>query len=129
MGFSNLQKVLGQLRRYGQDFHDGAAAGQVDAAERILERAKVYCPKDTEALVRSGRVVIELRELRRASAQIRFGDGATEAYAVVQHERLDYKHDPPEQAKYLQRAVDELSPQMSVLIGRGAVTAAKRRLR
>ena len=95
----------------------------------ILERAKVYCPKDTEALVRSGRVVIELRELRRASAQIRFGDGASEAYAVIQHERLDYRHDPPEQAKYLQRAVDELSPQMTVLIGRGAVTAAKRRLR
>ena len=77
MAFSNLQKVLGQLRRYGQGFYDGAAAGQVDAAEEVLARAKYYCPKDTEALVRSGRVAIELQELRSALAQIRFGDGAS----------------------------------------------------
>ena len=129
MAFSNLQKVLGQLRRYGQGFYDGAAAAQVDAAEEVLVRAKYYCPKDTHALVNSGRVVSEVREQRLAVAQIRFGDGAPEAYAVIQHERLDYKHDPPEQAKYLQRAVDDLSRRMTVVIGHGAVTAAKRRAR
>lgn len=129
MAFSNLQRVLGQLRRWGRAHYDGAAAASVDEAERVLERAKYYCPKDTEALVRSGRVVSELRELRLAEAQIRFGDGESEAYAVVQHERLDYRHDPPEQAKYLQRAVDELAPGMPLRIGQGAVSAARRRLR
>ena len=78
--------------------------------------------------MRSGRVAIELRELRRSVAQIRFGDGPPNAYAVLQHERLDYKHRPPEKAKYLQSAVDELSREMTVMIGQGAVTAAKRRL-
>jgi hypothetical protein len=128
VAFTNLPRVLGQLRRWGQAHYDGAAAASVDAAEEVLARAKYYCPIDRGDLRSTGRVEIELRELRRASAQIRFGD-AHVPYAVIQHERLDYRHEPPTSAKYLQRAVDELAPRMTLRIGQGAVTAARRRLR
>jgi hypothetical protein len=125
MAFSNLQRVLDQLRRFGQDWYDGAAAAQVDAAEEVLERAKLYTPVDTGYLKQTGRVEIELRELPLASAQIIFDA----PYAAVVHERLDLNHAPPTQAKFLERAVRELSNEMTLKIGQGAVRAARRRLR
>lgn len=125
MAITNLQKVIGQLRRYGQGFFDGAAAAQVDAAEEVLARAKYYTPVETGYLKGTGRVEIELRELRRAAARIVFDA----PYSTFVHERLDLHHAPPTQAKFLQRAVDELERRMTVVIGEGAVTAAKRRAR
>lgn len=126
MAILNIERVLDQLRRWGQGFFDGAAAAQVEEAKRVMLLARdVYCPIDTGALRGTALVTAELRELPLASADIRFGDGID--YAVFVHERLDLFHQPPTQAKFLQRAVDELSPQMTVRIGEGAVAAAKSR--
>lgn len=86
------------------------AAGEVAvdaAAQVVFDESQRLVPVDTGALQASGRVTRDGLE-----AVISYGaeDGAgrrgqdTAAYAVVQHERLDFEH-PHGQAKYLETAL------------------------
>lgn len=67
------------------------------SAEHVLSESSRFVPIEEGTLSRSG----------AASAEMQ-GDVAVGAvsygtpYAVVQHERLDFKHDPGRQAKYLE---------------------------
>ena len=128
MAFVNQQRVLAQYRRFGQGWFDGAVEGLRRGAAEMHHRAKfVYTPIDTGDLRNSSKVEMIERAPPRAVMEITFGDADT-PYAALVHERLDLRHASPTQAKYLQRAVDELLPQMTELVGRGATISAKRRL-
>lgn len=126
MTISNLSKALSQLERWGEGFQTGALRAQVEVAEAVLERALIYVPVDTGALRASGRVNADLSNLEIAVAEVRFGSDVA-PYAAIVHERLDLRHKPPTQAKYLERAAYELEPEMTLRIGEGAVAGAKNR--
>ena len=73
-------------------------------AERIMTDSKRnYVPVDTGVLRASG--VVQRPEVTRQRVRITMGyGGAARAYAVVQHERLDFRHTVGE-AKYLEKPV------------------------
>lgn len=87
----NLAQIPAQSRA-------GMGTGLRAAAEHILQVSNGYVPNEEGTLERSGRATVD--------------DGAGRAavsydtpYAVVQHERLDYRHSGGRVAKYLERAL------------------------
>ncbi len=71
-----------------------------DAAKEVLKQAKKNTPKDSGALRKSGRVLVDDVNVRVVFRS---------PHAWIQHERLDYEHDDGG-PKYLERAVDEVDP-------------------
>jgi hypothetical protein len=93
------------------DQFDGVTAEVcVEALKPTLEKSKEYCPKDTGELV--GSAYLEhtpYRQHRGTGMRVEMGyakDGHPD-YAPYVHERLDVRHAPPTQAKFLERAVLE----------------------
>jgi hypothetical protein len=73
----------------------GIERGVAEAAHHLLEQANRHVPEDPDRrLERSGKVSTD-------------GDTAAVSYdtdyAVIQHERLDYHHEPGREAKWLER--------------------------
>lgn len=77
----------------------GAARGLLLAAEHVLALSKDVVPLDEAALSRSGTATVDESTL---TAAVSFDT----PYAVVQHERLDYRHAPGRQAKYLEQPLN-----------------------
>ena len=91
----------------------GAEEGERNArtmAELILELARdVYCPIDTGELRESG-IVVEQGAGETYAAQVEFGT----RYALYVHEDLTVYHEPPTQAKFLDRASEEVIGQLGM---------------
>ena len=66
--------------------------------ERVLEAAKAIAPLDTGRLIESGMVTRD-----EESVAISFDA----AYAVVQHEREDFRHAPGRRAGFLREALED----------------------
>jgi hypothetical protein len=80
-----------------------AAQGAIsESARDILERAKAIVPLDETPLQNSGAVAVIGDE-----TFVSFGTGESAAYAVIQHENLQYAHAPGRQAKYLEQPFRE----------------------
>lgn len=78
-----------------------------DTAKDVLRIAKQKAPKESGGLRRSGRVLVD-----DVTVRVVFRS----PHAWLQHERLDYKHDDGE-AKYLERAVDEVGVEADIISG------------
>ena len=146
-----LERAQRQFESYGAAVQDGAADGLLDAAYEIFDLSQVYVPRDTEALADSGRVEEVSTQAvmgRKRAAGGRYapksdtvgfqvvyggpGSGTNpktgkpvEAYAVIVHEDLEATHAPPTQAKFLERAVNEVSSSMTTQVGEGVVRAGQ----
>lgn len=85
----------------------GAAEAESDIrtmAQMILELSRdVYCPKDTGEL-RASAHIVEQGSGTDYAAQVQYDT----RYALYVHEDLTKHHEPPTQAKYLDRATDEV---------------------
>lgn len=90
----------------------------------ILKKALYYCPVDTEALRKSGRVEVTGKGFG-AKVSIVFG-GDTAPYSLYVHENLEANHAAPTCAKFLERAVRETRGTCTSIIKRtlaGSFTA------
>jgi hypothetical protein len=87
-------------------FEDVSEEIMINALEPTLDRAKYYCPKDTLELVNSA-YLEEARFRGKPRVEIGFAKGGDPVYAIYVHEILDYKHDEPTRAKFLEYAVYE----------------------
>jgi len=93
-----------------------AAKALYTEAELVMTEAKKRTPVDTGALRSSG--LVEPPLLTGASVEVSFGFGGPAApYAVVQHERLDYRHTVG-QAKFLEQPFNEALPRIRAAMGR-----------
>lgn len=90
-----------------KQFEDASEDIMLDALEPTFEKARdVYCPHWKGPLRASG--YLEVASFRgKPRIEIGFGKGGKPDYAVYVHERTDQYHEPPTQAKFLQRAVLE----------------------
>lgn len=68
----------------------------------ILRMAKKIVPFDTGNLSSTGTVTPPKARGGRVFVEVKFG-GRRAPYAIIQHENLEYHHDPPRQAKYLEQ--------------------------
>lgn len=69
----------------------------------IRDLSREYCPVDTGRLRRSARI-ITTGQGRTREFQVRY----TAPYSLWVHENLENYHEPPTQAKFLERASDEV---------------------
>lgn len=88
---------------------EGAIQGLHDATEFLLGEAQKVVPHQEGILESTGAASVDDSELRGA---VSF-DGP---YSVVQHEALDYRHDPGRTAKYLENPFNSEQPIMTGLI-------------
>ncbi|MFE9906412.1 hypothetical protein [Streptomyces achromogenes] len=88
---------------------EGAVRGLFLAAEHVLGKADQVVPLDEAALQRSGAASVDAPSL---TAMVSYDT----PYAVVQHERLDYRHAPGRQAKYLEGPLNAARAEVQALI-------------
>jgi hypothetical protein len=81
--------------RISAELHAAAARGLGIAAEHLLGASRQLVPLEEATLERSGVASVDEANLTAAVSY-------DTPYAVVQHERMDYRHDPGRQAKYLE---------------------------
>ena len=105
-GVADLRRVL---RRLGDRAPKALGRALYEEGEEIMTRSKEeFVPIDLSTLKNSGFVAEPRSDGGGVVVELGYG-GAAAAYAVVQHERLDFYH-PDGQAKYLERpALDAVS--------------------
>jgi hypothetical protein len=84
-------------------FTEHAEDGVDDATEMLLAAARVVVPFDEGPLSASGKASRE-----GLTGLVSFN----KPYAVIQHERLDFRHAPGRTAKYLENPLNALGDQM-----------------
>lgn len=93
----------------GEEMHHWLAEGLGHAVEFLLGESSPIVPLDEGTLDRSGVASTDDERLEGAVSY-------DTPYAVIQHENLDYQHDPGRTAKYLERPFMEKQPEMLELI-------------
>ena len=109
VGTENLQRLLMQGQRNAVPL---LASALYEEAEKIMRVSKDLVPVDEGTLMGSGHV--QAPNVGATDVEVEFGyGGAAKAYALIQHERMDYNHRTG-QAKFLEQ------PTLEAAIGMGA---------
>ena len=119
-----LDEVLEEYRRWAKHMNEESVEVLREALEPTLVKARdIYCPVKDGDLRDSA--YLEARQFRGNSVvEIGFGKGGRPHYAAMQHERLDFYHEPPTRAKFLQVALEEDGPDIEAAIIKGLKTAS-----
>jgi len=94
----------------------GAVIGLTQWTEHVAQAAVDVCPIEESTLVGSITPSVDAGSLRGAVCA---GDSGSAAYALIQHEALDYHHNAGKTAKYIENPANE-----SKAVGLGLVAAA-----
>ncbi len=116
------QALRANLQRAGASAAVELNAAMYQEAEAIMAVSKRIVPVKFGTLRGSGRVV----PMNKGRGKLGYALGgwalvygdAAEDYAIVQHERLDYRHTPPGQAKYLEQPFREAQTGMEGRLAR-----------
>ncbi|MEU1141778.1 hypothetical protein ABZ392_33720 [Streptomyces sp. NPDC005885] len=92
-----------------QELRAAAARGLLLAAEHVLTESQQVVPLDESPLMQSGTASVDGSSL---TAMVSYDT----PYAVVQHERLDYRHAPGRTAKYLEGPLNANRSEVLALI-------------
>ncbi|MBQ0827713.1 hypothetical protein [Streptomyces tagetis] len=92
-----------------QALRAAAARGLLLGAEHVLGVSDDRVPLDEAALQRSGTASVDEADLTAMASY-------DTPYAVPQHERLDYRHAPGREAKFLENSVNSERQQVRALI-------------
>ena len=114
-----IEKFTAELAKLGERAPTAAAAAIFEEAESIMAHSRPLVPVDTGTLRGSGIVDMPIVTGQGASVEFGYG-GAASQYALVQHERMDYRHTSG-QAKYLEQ------PTLEAAHGMGPRLAARLR--
>lgn len=87
----------------------GAARGLYLSAEHILQLSNEVVPLDESPLQQSGVASVDEASL---TGMVSYDT----PYAVVQHERLDYRHAPGRTAKYLENSLNAARTEVAEII-------------
>ncbi len=107
---SKVNEAMNQLRldlEYIFDqFEEVTPEIMLDVLKPTFEKSKVYCPKKTNELVESA--YLEVVQFRgKSKVEMGYAKGGKPNYAAYVHEIVQYKHEAPTQAKFLERAINE----------------------
>lgn len=95
--------------------HAGAK-GLFQVAEHVLEESNRIVPHRTGQLMRSGESFVDSDQGISAVSYGSTGGGGAAAYAVAQHEGVDFNHPNGREAKFLEKAVQRVAPEMTTII-------------
>ena len=110
------KQVEAQLRKRLKAAQKAAQTALYQAGSIIMTEAKHRAPLDIGTLRNSGYVTLPVTRGNDTFVEIGFG-GAAKAYAVVQHEKLSYRHEVGE-AKYLENAINAKEDEVRKRIAR-----------
>jgi len=120
MELNGVAAALRRFREIEDKYERGVSQALFLEANRIMGESKAIVPVDTGTLKKSGTVFPP--DTKGTTVEVTMGyGGAASAYAVIQHERLDFHHPGQGQAKYLEQ------PVMDAAKGLGGRIAAKLR--
>ncbi len=102
-GSSELQAALSRLTETAPIHGAGV---MVEEAESIMANSKDIVPVDWGILKGSGTVLPPEIVDSRAEVVMGYG-GAAAHYTIIQHENLEFKHSPGQQAKFLEQPARE----------------------
>ncbi|MGW3442172.1 hypothetical protein [Streptomyces sp. NPDC001076] len=92
-----------------REMRQGAARGLYLGAEYVLQQSQQVVPLDESPLMQSGTASVDEPSL---TSMVSYDT----PYAVVQHERLDYRHAPGRTAKYLEGPLNQSRDQVLRII-------------
>ena len=101
MKILGLKKVLDNLKDAGPRGTKAMGVGLYLEGNNIMADSKREAPHDIGTLETSGYVTLPHISGKTVTVEIGYG-GSAEAYAEIQHERTDLKHQGGKKAKYLQ---------------------------
>lgn len=111
-----VAEVKGAMRRYGRAANGALLGGLFMEGEKIMAVSKTEVPVDEGILRSTGHVKPPEEVAGVAVVELGYG-GPAAPYAVVQHERLDYKHRVGK-ARYLADPAEAHAPQIPRNIAR-----------
>ena len=112
-GRKDMDNVLNNLRKFiSWVTTEVTPEAMQHALEPTLELSNHYAPKDTYAMVNSGYNSIVKRG-GQARAEVGYNRYGEAPYTVFVHEMPQFFHEPPTQYKFLQRAMDEDTPEIA----------------
>lgn len=96
---NNLISLIDQAKEITPDI-------MLDTLQPTFDLSQVYVPVDTGKLKDSG--YLEVTNFRdKPRVEMGYARGNDPPYAVRVHENLEYRHESPTQAKFLERAINE----------------------
>ena len=101
--FDGLDELVARLEDSGDDAPRELGRALNVEAEKIMTKSKRLVPVDLGVLRASGHVRKPVIKKTAATVVMGYG-GAASAYALIQHERLDFQHTSG-QAKFLEQPV------------------------
>ena len=115
---ASLNRVLRNIQREGDKLgKKGEAALFIEAQEILTRSRQEFVPVDQGILRSDSGVTKPVMTPGGPEVTIWYGAGPAKDYAVVQHERMDFKHDDGG-PKYLERPLLEAVSGMAKRLGR-----------
>jgi hypothetical protein len=103
---ADMNAVIRNYRRLVEHLQDVSPDVLYEALEPAFELSQEYCPVSTGTMRASG--YLEKTTFRGIpTVEIGYGRGGVPEYTVAVHENLEWKHDDPTRAKWLQVALSE----------------------
>lgn len=101
-----MRRIKEDLEYIINEVEDATPEIMLEALQPIFDKSQEYCPKDTGALRDSG--YLEITSFRgNPTVEMGYAKGGNPSYAAYVHEMVNIPHEPPTQAKFLERAVNE----------------------
>lgn len=111
---TGLQAMAKAMEKAAKNGRNGAVRGLELGARQVLDVSNSQVPHEDGDLERDGAASVDSTTLKSA---VSYGRNAETAdYAVPQHERMDYRHDPGRNAKYLENAFNSEAGVVSQII-------------
>ncbi len=100
-----MRAIRDNLLKVVEGIEGVTPAALIFGLQPIFDESQILVPVATGRLKRSGFLQAE-RSSTGSVAAVGYGKGGNPFYAGRVHERLDFRHKPPTQAKYLEEAVN-----------------------
>lgn len=111
---TGVQAMAKAMEKAAKNGRNGAVRGLELGARQVLDVSNSQVPHEVGDLERDGAASVDSTTLKSA---VSYGRNAETAdYAVPQHERMDYRHDPGRNAKYLENAFNSEAGVVSQII-------------
>ena len=101
-----MQGIINNFIAWTDHMKDQSGDVLVEAMRPTFEKTQRIVPVKSGALRRSG-YLEKRRRGDQVDAEIGYARGGNPRYAVLQHENLEFYHEPPTSAKFLERPLLE----------------------
>ena len=98
-------KFTSRIPQAIQTIENAAKTGAIESMQQVLDKSQAIVPLDMTPLQKSGTLSEDGNKI-----YVSYGQGESAAYAIIQHENLQYRHAPGRQAKYLEQPFRTAQP-------------------